>query len=93
MTKRRTTPIVHHNAETGKSKRPDHPDFWDTAECKANKLTGIRRNVMVMQWEFWILGNCERTVSFAVAQADKNALTKVHVELFCLEPSADLFKR
>jgi hypothetical protein len=48
---------------------------------------------MVMQWEFWILGNCERTVSFAVAQADKNALTKVHVELFCLEPSADLFKR
>jgi len=87
------TPIVKHNAETGKSKRPNHPDFWDTSECKKNKLTGIRQNTMAMQWEFWILGNLEKTVTFQAVALDPLALTKAHCEVFFMDPPKNVFQR
>lgn len=87
MTKKaKNNPNIKHNAETGKYKRPNHPDFWDTTECKKNKLTGVRQNRMAMQWEFWILGNLERTVSFLAVSIDKDALTKAHAEVFHMIP-------
>lgn len=93
MMKKRTTPIIRHNAETGNFKRPNHPDFWNTDECKKGKLTGIRQNRQLAQWEFWILGNLEKTVSFLATSIDKNALTRAHVELFHMDPPPGLFDR
>lgn len=83
-TSRKKSPVVifDRRSPTGKEKRPDHPDFRTTEEHKKAKLTGVRKNEMALQWEFWILGNIERTVSFDAVMKDKNALTKVHAELF-----------
>jgi hypothetical protein len=90
---KKTIPLVKRNAATERMKRPDHPDFWTTEECKKNKLTGIRNNPNLSQWEFWILGNLEKTVSFLAVSIDPNALTKAHVELFKLNPPDGMFPR
>lgn len=93
MSSAKNNPLFDRKAPTGKSKRPDHQDFWTTEECKQKKLTGIRQNNIAMQWEFWILGRVERTVSFAVVKKDPLALTRAHVDLFAMVPDPKLFQR
>lgn len=90
---RKVTPLVKANAKTESFKRPNHPDFWDSSECKKNKFTGIRQNNIALQWEFWILGNLERTAAFADVAKDKFLLTKIHVELFQMTPEPNVFAR
>lgn len=91
---KKVTPLVKSPGQqkTESFKRPNHSDFWDTSECKKNKLTGIRKNDMVLQWEFWILGNIEKTVSFQEVANDPQALNKAHCELFAMNPLPDTFK-
>ena len=81
------------NFKTESFKRPDHPDFWTSSECKTNKFSGVRRNTIALQWEFWILGDMVRTVSFQAVANDPFALTKAHVDIFCMVPDQSLFKR
>ena len=90
---KRITPLIKHNAKTENIKRPNHPDFMDSSELKKIKFTGVRPNQMALQWEFWILGNVEKTVSFVNVKNDKFALTRAHVELFHMTPDPNLFKK
>lgn len=79
--------------KTESFKRPNHPDFMDSSELKKIRFSGVRQNQMALQWEFWILGNVERTVSFADVAKDSLALTRAHVDLFAMTPDPALFKR
>lgn len=92
---RKVTPLIRdpRKQKTEKYKRPDHPDFWTSDECKKNQFSGIRQNNIALRWEFWILGNMEKTVSFEEVAKDEFALTKAHVELFHMTPDPELFKR
>jgi hypothetical protein len=78
----RDNPNFNRKAPTGSFKRPNHNDFRTTDEHKKNKTTGVRKNDMALQWEFWILGEIKKTVSFKEVQADPQALKKAHMELF-----------
>lgn len=91
---RKTTPLIKSpdKQQTENFKRPNHPDFWTTEECKKNKLSGIRQNKMMLQWEFWILGEVVRTVHFREVAADPYALTKAHLEVFHMVPEKHTFK-
>lgn len=93
--KAKNTPIIKapYGTKTESYKRPDHPDFMTSEELKKIEFTGIRNNTIGLQWEFWILGNMERAVSFQAVAKDKFALTKAHVEVFAMTPDPDLFKR
>ena len=92
---RKVTPVLRdpRNFKTESFKRPDHQDFWTSSECKQHKLSGVRQNKIALQWEFWILGELVRTVSFADTAKDPLALTKAHVDVFCMTPEPTLFKR
>ena len=81
------------NAKTENFKRPDHPDFRTAEEHKKAKFTGIRRNSIALRWEFWILGNIEKVVSFQELALNPKALNQAHVEVFKMQPDPDLFKR
>jgi hypothetical protein len=48
---------------------------------------------MGLQWEFWILGELEKIVTYQEVQLDQYALTKAHVELFHMAPDHKIFKR
>lgn len=82
-----------YGTKTEHYKRPDHPDFMDSSELKKIKFSGVRQNNIGLQWEFWILGKVERTVSFADVAKDSLALTRAHVDLFAMTPDPALFKR
>ena len=79
---KKITPIIQHNAKTESFKRPNHPDFHTTEEHRKNEFTGIRKNDLVLQYEFWILGKIEKTVSFEEVAKNKFALEQAHIELF-----------
>lgn len=87
-----TNVFVKRNAKTENFKRPDHPDFRTADEHKKAKFTGIRRNEMGLRWEFWILGEIKKEVTFQEVARDPKALAKAHVELFRMQPDPDLFK-
>lgn len=87
MTKKaKDTPIFNPKAPTESFKRPAHVDFMTTEEHKKNKTTGIRQNTNALQWEFWILGEIVKTVSFLEVSMDKHALSKAHAEVFFMGP-------
>jgi hypothetical protein len=92
MTKK-VTPLVHHNPKTESFKRPDHPDFWDSAECKRKEFSGIRKNDMALRWEFWILGEMVKEVTYQQVAKDEFALTKAHMEVFYMPADPKEFKR
>ena len=91
--KAKNNPNIKHNAKTESFKRPNHPDFWNTEECKKNKLTGVRCNRMALRWEFWILGEMAKEVTFQAVALDSKALVKAHVELFAMQPDPTIFDR
>lgn len=91
--KKKSTIIFDPKAKTEKFRRPDHPDFRTAEEHKKAKFTGIRRNEIGLQWEFWILGDLVKVVSFQEVAGDPYALTKAHVDLFAMTPDPQLFKR
>jgi chromosome condensin MukBEF complex kleisin-like MukF subunit len=95
MTGKKLPPLIRdpRKQQTEKFKRPNHPDFWTSAECKANKFSGVRKNDMALRWEFWILGNMEREVSYEQVTKDQYALTRAHCEVFYMTPDPKLFKR
>lgn len=94
MTGKRTTPIAKHNARTESFKRPDHPDFWTSDECRKKQFSGIRKNDIALRWEFWILGAMEKQVSYEDCIKDQFALTKAHMEVFHMAPeNPNMFKR
>lgn len=92
MKKAKNTPVFDRRAATGIQKRPDHGDFKTSAEHAAAKFTGIRQNTMVMEWEFWILGEIVKKVHFSAVKKDPLALTKAHIEVFHLSPEPGVFK-
>lgn len=74
---------------TGKTegfKRPNHNDFATTAELKEREFTGMRKNELARQWEFWIIGEIRATVAFEIAEVDPTALSRMHVEVFQMIP-------
>lgn len=75
--------------KTEEFKRPNHPDFMVSSELKTLEWTGLRSNEVAMQWEFWILGEIRRTVTFAAVKNDPSLLGKAHVELFAIIPGSD----
>lgn len=83
---KKTTIVFDTTAPSGEQRRPDHTDFMTTAELKKIEFTGMRQNNMALQWEFWILGEMRKSVSFATVASDKFALTKAHRELFHMKP-------
>jgi hypothetical protein len=86
MTNAKNNPNFKHNAKTEKFKRPDHPDFKTTEEHKKANFSGVRKNDMTLQYEFWILGEIVKTVHFLTAKQDKDALKNTHLEVFCMLP-------
>jgi hypothetical protein len=74
--------IFDPNAKTGEFKRPDHPDFMTSGELKAKQFSGVRKNEMSLQYEFWIVGEIRGTVPFTVAHTDPMALANKHAEVF-----------
>ena len=95
MKRKKTIPIVGSpgSSKSESFKRPNHPDFMTSSELKKIEFTGIRQNNIALQWEFWILGNVERTVSFQAVKNDPLALTKAHMEVFHMAADTDTFKR
>lgn len=92
---RKVTPTIRSPSliRTEHFKRPDHPDFMDANELKKRQWSGIRKNQMSLQWEFWILGKIEKEVSFQQTHDDPDALKKTHIELFQMSPEPHTFKR
>lgn len=92
---KKTIPLVHSpkNQKTENFKRPDHPDFMTSSELKQIGFTGIRQNNLAVQWEFWVLGNVEKTVSFQDVARDSLALTRAHMEVFYMAADPAIFKR
>lgn len=92
---KKTTPITRapNKTKTESFKRPDHPDFATTEELKKKEFSGVRQNNIALTWEFWILGNIERRVSFEAVAKDRYILTKTHIDLFQMTPDPMLFKR
>lgn len=74
-------------------KRPNHPDFMTSEELKKKEFSGVRKNDIALQWEFWILGDMVRTVSFEAVVKDKYILTRVHCDVFYMTADPKLFKR
>ena len=73
MNKRRKEPIF---------KRPNHVDFMTTEEHKKNKTTGVRKNDMTMEFEFWVLGEIRKKVHFLTLKNNPKALEEAHMEVF-----------
>lgn len=92
MSDAKNNPNFKTNAETGLSKRPDHPDFMVDSELRKIEFSGVRPNPSRQMWEFWILGKIEKEVTFLRANLDPYALTQAHCELFGLIPDPELFK-
>ena len=92
---KKTIPLIKspRNQRTEKFKRPNHPDFMDSYELQKMKFSGVRQNQIALQWEFWILGKVERTVSFQDVANDSLALTRAHIDLFAMTPDPAIFKR
>lgn len=92
---RRVTPVIGdpRNIKTESFKRPDHPDFWDIKQLRDNEFSGVRKNDIGLQWEFWILGEMVRTVSYEETAKDQFALTRAHCDVFYMTPEPGLFKR
>lgn len=44
-------------AESLEFKRPDHPDFMDSAELKKKEFSGVRVNKLSNEWEIWTVGD------------------------------------
>lgn len=86
-------PMFKTNAETGLSKRPQHPDFMVSSELKRIEFSGVRPNNERQIWEFWILGKIEKEVGYLTVHLDPSALSRAHVELFGLIPDEEVFKR
>lgn len=81
------------NIRTESFKRPDHPDFWTSEECKKKEFSGIRKNDMALRWEFWILGEMKQEVTYQKVAVDEFALTKAHMEVFYMAPEQGAFER
>jgi hypothetical protein len=95
MRPKKTIPLVGSpgSIKTESFKRPNHPDFMDANELKKIEFTGIRQNNLGLQWEFWILGSIEKTVTFQAVALDPLALTKAHMEIFHMAADPNSFKR
>jgi hypothetical protein len=66
-------------------KRPDHSDFKDYWELKAEKFSGIRQNSISEETEIWINGEIRERVSKQVQQLDPTALERAYAEVFALK--------
>lgn len=62
--------------------RPNHPDFATSSELKQKEWTGLRQNQLISHWEFWVLGEVRKTVSFEAATLNPDALGDAHREVF-----------
>lgn len=85
--------FVKRNAKTENFKRPNHPDFFTAEELKKAKFTGIRQNNIGVCWEFWILGEIVKTVTYEQVAINPKALRDAHVEVFKMAPDTEVFKR
>lgn len=71
----------HGNLKTENVKRPDHPDFMDSAELAKIQFSGVRHNLLAQDWEIWILG--ERK-AFGPAR-DIEAFRAAYEEIFAIK--------
>lgn len=62
--------------------RPNHPDFLTTSELKSSGFTGLRKHEMARDWEFWIIGEIKKRVTFTELINNPKALEDAHIELF-----------
>jgi len=67
---------------TEEFRRPDHNDFMTTSELAKCRFSGVRDNVLASQYEIWVAGKAEVTVTYLAVAADPLALTKAYSELF-----------
>lgn len=80
-------PILHNLAQvkTEEFKRPDHPDFFTSAELKTSKYSGMRDNRIAMCYEIWVVGEMVKNVSYADVVKDQFAVTKAIREYFAFK--------
>ncbi len=71
---------------SGEFKRPNHPDFMLTSELRGSDFSGVRKNEVALQYEFWIAGEIKRTASFEAVNLDNTLMPRIHLELFGLAP-------
>jgi hypothetical protein len=63
-------------------KRSNHPDFLTTSELKVREWSGVRKNSITDDYEFWVAGEIIKTVSLAAVKKDPFLLERTHIELF-----------
>jgi hypothetical protein len=83
--KRKTLTLHKLNPVTESFKRPDHNDFYTSPELKAKSFSGLRKNELSMEYEFWIEGEIRERVSFTEIRNDNMAMSKAHDRIFKLK--------
>lgn len=66
-------------------KRPNHPDFMDSAELKKANFSGIRHNSLTGEAEVWKYGIVVSTVSKKELLYNPNAIQEAIAEVYRLD--------
>lgn len=66
-------------------KRPDHPDFMDSAELRKAKWSGLRHNSLTDEAEIWMLGEVAERVSKQQTLLNPLAINEAYEKVFCLK--------
>lgn len=66
-------------------KRPDHPDFMDSAELRKIKWSGYRMNKLTNDAEIWLKGEVKAAISPNQLAIDPQAVNKAMADIFALD--------
>jgi hypothetical protein len=72
--------LQRHHWQGPRRDQSKDPENWTTQECKDNKLSGFRANMLVRQMEVWVLGHIERTIPLDKCTPD--VMAAIHEQVF-----------
>lgn len=84
MPEAKLNPILYNLRESisEEYKRSNHPDFLTSSELKAKEWSGVRKNSLSDDYEFWVAGEIIKTVPLEAVKKDAFILERTHIELF-----------
>lgn len=66
-------------------KRPDHPDFMDSAELRKIGWSGYRMNALTTDAEIWLKGEVKASISPQDLALNPQAINEAMADIFALD--------
>lgn len=84
MSEAKLNPILYNLRQSVEEdyKRSNHPDFLTTSELKVKEWSGVRKNSITDDYEFWVAGEIIKNVPVSAVRKDPYILERTHIELF-----------